>query len=476
MSCEADTCMRRLTIGQLIDWCRGTSGLPESDRRQPAGTVLHDSRLIGSRDIFLALRTGSNDGHAYIESAFRAGASTVIAAKKSRVAVSPRYEKRIIRVADPLTAVQRAARRYRKELGYLLVCITGSAGKTTTRSFLAAVLRQQFVVGETCGNWNNHIGVPLSLLRFTGDEWVGVLEMGANHEGELRKLSKIAAPDIAVLTNIGYAHVGTFGSLAATTRAKFEITEGLNRRDGFLVLNGDDRRLTAAARESGIPAISYGTSRKCSVRAEKIIVDPVDGVSFSVDGCEFVLRMPGRHFIYSALPAILIGRRCGIPDSRIVQALRKVKPVTLRGSIQTRDRVRFIVDCYNANPSSMESAIVYLDDVAKNGHKVAVVGEMLELGRYSKTMHRQLGKKIAKSGIDRLITVGPSAGIVRDGALSEGMPAGKTAVAATADDALPLVRSLTRTGDTVLLKGSRGMALETVFQRFRRSRTAYETI
>jgi len=450
----------------LIEWCQGVTAMPREERRKEAGTIIHDSRKIRPGDVFVALKPENNDGHAFIESAFENGAVAVIAAKKAYVDVKLSYEKRIIRVSDPLRAIQRAAQLYRKYLGILVVGVTGSSGKTTTRRFISAVLGSEYVVGETYTNWNNHIGVPLSLLKFNAQEWLGVIEMGANHCNEISRLSKIVRPDIGVITNIGYAHVGLFGSLAHTTTAKFEIVDGLNRKDGFLLLNGDDPRLIAEAKRRKIPAFFYGCSRRCSVRADRIFFDAENGISFFVDGSAFRLRMPGRHFIYSALPAVFLGRRCGISDEVISRALAEVRPVDMRGTIERRESIDFIVDCYNANPSSMKSALVYLNDCKPKGRKIAVVGEMLELGKYSGRLHFELGRAIARSGVDRLIAVGPSSEKIIRGAFDGGMKASSVKQAQSAVEALPLVRKTVRQGDTVLVKGSRGVHLETIVENF----------
>jgi len=457
----------RFTLGNLVTWCNASTELTGSMLKRKAGTIQNDSRLIAKGDIFLALATENNDGHQFIESAFKAGAQAAIAARGAHFTVSKKYANRILYVKDPLVAVQKAARKYREELGILMVGVTGSSGKTTTRSFISQVLRQVYAVGETWSNWNNHIGVPLSILKFDANEWLGVIEMGANHTGEIHTLSKISKPDIGVITNIGYAHVGLFGSLAKTTEAKFEITDGLERKKGFLLLNGDDPRLVAEAKKRGVRAALFGFSPQCGIRAENVVVDPKKGVSFTVDNVAFTMQMPGRHFIYSALPAIFLGRRCGIPDELIAQALASIAPVAMRGTLEQIGTTEVIVDCYNANPSSMKSALTYLDDVAGRRRKVAILGEMLELGRYSRKSHSELGSAAASSGVDRLIAVGPSAARIAEGAISQGMKAAHVKCYASAHDVIVEIDSVVKSGDTVLLKGSRGMHLEVVYEHMK---------
>jgi UDP-N-acetylmuramoyl-tripeptide--D-alanyl-D-alanine ligase len=455
-----------LTLGNIVEWSNGRSALSASALRAPVACVWNDSRKVTKGDVFAAIATESDDGHRYVGAAFKAGAAAAVVNRKTVIDCAPADRKKLIVVDDPLRAIGRAAARYRKELGILIIGVTGSSGKTTTRSFIASVLKQGFSVGETYSNWNNHIGVPLSILRFTGCEWAGVIEMGANHEHEIGPLSKITAPDIAVITNIGYAHVGFFGSLAATTRAKFEIANGLNKKDGFLLLNGDDPRLVAESRRLGLKTVLFGRSSRCDVRPENVSFDPEQGISFNLDGSEFHCSAPGRHFLYSALPAIFLGRRCGIPDEKIAQALAAQKPLALRGYIEKKKGASFIVDCYNANPSSMNIALETLVETAAPEQRVAIVGDMRELGKYSKKLHRELGAMLAKSKVNRVIAVGDFAGDVADGAVEAGMPARRICTVCTAEDAVVVARKMVKQGDVVLIKGSRGVHLETVFEKF----------
>ncbi|MCU0609338.1 MAG: UDP-N-acetylmuramoyl-tripeptide--D-alanyl-D-alanine ligase [Chitinispirillaceae bacterium] len=455
-----------LTLGDLIEWGAAESALSRRGRGMAVNFVWNDSRKVGAGDVFVALSTDKDDGHRYVATAFSAGAAAVIVEKKAVVECAERDQSKLIVVKNSLRAIQMIAARYRAEQGMLIVGVTGSSGKTTTRSYIASVLKTGFRVGETFSNWNNHIGVPLSLLRFRSDEWIGVVEMGANHEREISVLSKIARPDIGVITNIGYAHLGLFGSLAATTQAKFEIVDGLNKKDGFLLLNGDDARLVAHAKKHRLPAMFFGLSSGCDVRPEKISFDPERGIGFILDNAQFHLPMAGRHFIYSALPAIFLGRRCGIADQQIAEAVAAQKPPAMRGAIESRKNARFIVDCYNANPSSMKSAVALLCEKTGRQHRVAIVGDMLELGKFSKRLHRDLGRLLAESGVRVVVAVGAFAGDVADGAVAAGMSPEKITAVATAEDAIAPAKSLIREGDVVLVKGSRGVHLETVFEKY----------
>ncbi|MDR2694009.1 MAG: UDP-N-acetylmuramoyl-tripeptide--D-alanyl-D-alanine ligase [Chitinispirillales bacterium] len=457
----------KLTLGSLIDWSSGKSDLSESARKRKVAVVWNDSRKVtpgGGGDVFVALRGDADDGHRYVESAFKSGAVAAIVDKKGICAVPEKYRKKCIIVGDTLKSIQKAAARYRREMGLLVVGVTGSNGKTTTRSFISAALKSVVKTGETYTNWNNHIGVPQSVLRFDGDEFAGVLEMGANHTGEIRRLTKICGPDIAVITNIGYAHVGLFGSLDKTVEAKFEIAEGLSR-GGFMLLNGDDNRLVKGAQKRGLKSVFFGTSPKCGVRARNIVVDE-SGVRFTVDGRGYGMSMPGRHFIYCALPAIHIAKRCGLADEAIQEAIASLKPVALRGKLEVKRGIRFIVDCYNANPSSMSGAVRYLADVTPNANgRVAVIGDMGELGRYTNRLHIKLGEELVKKGdVQKIVAVGNFSESVKAGAVKAGMSARKIFLADSADAAIDVCRYVLKRGETVLLKGSRNVGLEKVFE------------
>jgi len=465
-ACTEQSNSTPLTLGHLVTWCCGKSELPVSKLSLKVGTVWNDSRKVMPGDVFVALKSERDDGHAYVVNALKAGAIAAIVDKKSTIECTAAQARKLIRVTDPLKAVQKAAAKYRQEMGILLVGVTGSNGKTTTRTFISSVLRQGLDISETFGNWNNHIGVPLSLLRFSGNEWAGVIEMGANHVGEIHELTTIAKPDIAVITNIGYGHVGLFGSLDNTTKAKFEIADGLNKKSGFMLLNGDDPRLVKGAKERGLNSVFYGFSSKCTVRPQNVTIDAVKGISFELDGYTFRLAMPGRHFIYSALPAIFIGRRCGIPDDRIAKALLEQKPVTMRGAVEMKKGTRFILDCYNANPSSMKSAITYLSDITPEVNRVAIVGDMKELGKYASKLHQELGKNLVDAKVNKILAVGEFAEEIKKGAVTAGMSAGSIMIADCAGNAVEKAREIVVKGDTVLLKGSRGVQLETVFERF----------
>ena len=452
------------TVGDLARWC-GARTIPQpATARRRVRLVQHDSRLVGPRDVFVALKTDVNDGHAYVAQAFEAGAVSAVVSTRGAAALPPGLQGKVIVTTNPLKGVQRAARTWRTNLGTLVVGITGSNGKTTMRSFVSTVLGSALPVCATEGNYNNHIGVPLSLLRMKEEHYVGVFEMGANHRGEIHTLSSLVKPDIAIITSIGYSHVGTFGSLQATTAAKLEIIDGLNPK-GILLVNGDDGRLVRAARACGVAPVLFGTSARCAVRALDVRVS-LRETSFRHEGQRYRLTAGGSHYVYPALVALHLAQRLGIERTCMVEAVAGLEAAALRGGIRTVGSVTFLLDCYNANPSSMRCALEQLCCAAGRSRRVAVVGDMLELGRFSTRLHRELGRKLAAVGVRLVVAVGEQACHVADGALQAGLCARSIEVVTHAREAATVLAKRIRSSDVVLLKGSRALALESVYEHF----------
>jgi UDP-N-acetylmuramoyl-tripeptide--D-alanyl-D-alanine ligase len=454
-----------ITLDQFIRFSGGSSRILAGERAERINAVWNDSRKVGAGDVFVALSTEHDDGHSYVKNALRQGAIAALVARAKLSMFSGEEKARLIAVRDPLTGLQAVASRYRATLPCRMVGITGSSGKTTTRTFISAVLNQGLVVRETQGNWNNHIGVPLSLLCFTGKEDAGVLEMGANHKREIHVLSNIIRPDIGIITNIGYAHIGYFGSLKNILRAKFEIVDGM-RKNSLLLLNGDDPLLVQRAKTAKQRVVFFGTSQRCGIRAGDVRLTKNRHMEFTVSGRRYEIPMPGRHFVYAALAAIAAANEFGIPDTKVAKAFASLKPLSMRGAIRKKAGATFIVDCYNANPSSMKSGIALLSDVAGPKPKVAIVGDMLELGRYATQEHTSLGKQLADARVDRILAVGHFARDIAQGAHKAGMAIKKIVTAVSSAEAIPMARKMVKRGDTVLLKGSRGIHLETVLEGF----------
>ncbi|MBD3420985.1 MAG: UDP-N-acetylmuramoyl-tripeptide--D-alanyl-D-alanine ligase [Chitinivibrionales bacterium] len=455
----------RFSIGDMVNLLGIKQAYSQRLLAARVGNFWMDSRKLQPGDVFIALESDRNDGHAYVESALEAGAQIALVKKSKLSRYHRRMHRRLLPVTEPLKAVHKVAAAYRKKLNIPLIGITGSNGKTTTRNFAARVLKTHMPLGETWSNWNNHIGVPLSLLRFTGAERAGIIEMGANHPGEIHQLTMTTRPDIAVLTNIGYAHVGLFGSLKKTADAKLEITDGL-RKDGRLLINGDDPRLASPARQYRFATHSFGFGKKCTLRAVDYRVIDNSSLSFTVDDFTYRMNLVGRHFVYCALPALYLGRHFGMSEGAIAHALLSLQPVALRGTIEQTSDVTFIVDCYNANPSSMRSALELLCDIAPESKRAAIVGDMLELGGYAGKLHFALGKQLANAHCKPIIAVGNYARRIAEGALNAGASAGSVIAVESADEAAKQAHQTVSAGKTVLLKGSRGLQLENVFRLF----------
>lgn len=430
---------------------------------RPVKNLWMDSRKIESGDLFVALSGEVVDGHDYVETALNAGAVAALVAKDQVGRYSVEVQEQLIVVEDPFTALQVGAREYRRMLNIPFVAVTGSNGKTSTAHFLKEILSTAFTVGTTHGNFNNHIGLPLSIFRFDGMEDIAVLEMGANHMGEIAELAAIAEPDMGIITNVGYAHVGEFGSIENTASAKFELAEAINKIGGLLFLNGDDKISVEKNIEMELPAFYFGEREHNSFCAENVTCSDEGCYSFDCNGSHFELTIPGKHFMYNLLPALAIAFRLNIVPELLEQKTKELKPANLRGTIREINGVRFIEDCYNANPSSMKVATELLRDIPVTGRRVAVAGDMLELGDYSKKLHTDCGKFFHECGIDSLIAVGEFAQDIISGAEESGLAKEKLYAVSSVEQAAEKLMGITGEGDLVLLKGSRGVGLEQIF-------------
>ncbi|MCU1262723.1 MAG: UDP-N-acetylmuramoyl-tripeptide--D-alanyl-D-alanine ligase, partial [Bryobacterales bacterium] len=351
-----------------------------------------DSRTTAGGDLYFALRGEVHDGHEFVQAAFEKGAVAAVVEREVQAAGLQ------IPVPNSLAALQQLAANARTRWAGRVVGVTGSAGKTSTKDAIAALLSTEIPVGKTEGNFNNHIGLPLSILRLPDNAKAAVVEMGMNHAGEIRGLAQIAKPDIGVVTNVGYAHLEFFDSIDGITLAKRELIEALPR-EGTAVLNADDPRVAAFARVHRGPVVTYGFSESANVRAEE-----VGDSRFRCLGVEFETQLAGRHAISNILAGIAVAGIFGIPPSRLTDAVRALAPGSMRGERTVHDGITILNDCYNSNPAAARSMIDVLRDVPAR-RRIAVLGEMLELGDGTESLHRDLGKYVAESGIDVLITI-----------------------------------------------------------------------
>jgi len=369
-----------------------------------------------------------------------------------------------LRVADTTLALQQLGSGLRQRWGGTVVGVTGSAGKTTTKDTIAALVSAAFPTGRTIGNLNNHYGVPLSLLRLPDDCSVAVIEMGMNRAGEIRELARIARPEIGVVTNVGWAHAENFpDGVAGIAAAKRELIEDLPP-DGIAILNGDDARVRGFADRHPGRSILFGLSADAEVRAENVELLPKGGATFRVVGVEFQSPLTGRHEISNVLAGIAVARALGIAPEKLRDAVRHLAPGKMRGERSERNGILIINDSYNANPEAMKSMLELLAGTPVR-RRIAVLGEMLELGHEGDGLHRCIGRFLAAQGINAVVGIRGAARLLVEEAVQAGLSDGAAYFFSTPEEAGDFLRGYMQPGDAVLFKGSRGVAVEKALAR-----------
>jgi UDP-N-acetylmuramoyl-tripeptide--D-alanyl-D-alanine ligase len=432
----------------------------------PSGFSI-DSRAIAPGQAFFAI-VAERNGHAFVADAARRGASVVVVSEAvDAAALAPAV---VIQVADTTRGLQELARAVRRQSGAQVVAITGSAGKTTTKEAAAAFLETTFSVVKNPGNLNNHLGLPLSVLEMRHGADVAVMELGMNHAGEIRILVGIAEPDIRVWTNAGDAHIGHFGSVDAIADAKAEILEGSHPSTVF-VGNADDARVMA--RTQGFPGrvITFGVGGAAAVRAADVVDLGLAGTEFTLvtaAGERSVrLPLPGRGNLSNVLCAAAVALELGVPVDAVAARAATLMPSPRRGEVRrTGNGITVVDDSYNSSPSALMHALDMLSGDRRARRRVAVLGEMLELGEGAVRLHEACGRAAAAAGLGLLITVGGDAAqAMGKAALDAGMSASTVQHVATSTAAADLACSLVHAGDVVLVKGSRGVRMERVVDR-----------
>lgn len=457
-----------LTMSELAHICGGilTFVGGEFNKDMPFGYVCTDSRETADGALFVALGGERVDGHDYIDAAVSSGSGCVLCERIPQMRNDRKYV--AVVVEDSLKAIGELAKAYDRKMNHRKVAITGSVGKTTTKEFVSCVLSESFRVHKTQGNYNSTIGMPLSMLSMSNDTEVSVLEMGMSAIGEIEYLSRIAEPDIAIVTNVGSSHMGHLGSRENIGKAKLEIVKGL-KKGGTLLLNGDDDILRAYDNPD-FRAVYVGIDTDCDFRAVNIR-QTVNKTVFDIQMrdrtlCGVTIPTVGYHNVYAALFAYATGVRMNLSDEAILCGLSSFKPVGMRQNIYEVGGVTVIEDCYNASPESMGAAIKVLRDITpENGRMTALLGDMYELGSMSESFHEQVGMAFAAAGGKMLYTFGQSADYIARGAMLGGVETEN--IFRNSDVKSPeisgemLLRSLRR-GDTLLVKASRGAAAERV--------------
>jgi UDP-N-acetylmuramoyl-tripeptide--D-alanyl-D-alanine ligase len=426
-----------------------------------------DSRSIGPGQAFFAI-VAARDGHAFVADAVAKGASVVVVSEPVDVEMlAPAV---VVQVADTTRALQDLGRMVRRRSGAHVVAITGSAGKTTTKETVAAFLEVRFSVVKNPGNLNNHLGLPLSLLEVRHGADVAVMELGMNHAGEIRVLVGIAEPDVRVWTNVGDAHIGHFGSVDAIADAKAEILEGAGP-DTLFVGNADDPRVVARARGFAGRTVTFGYVEGADVRAVDVEDLGLDGMQATVvtPRGRGSLRMPllGRGNLANVLCATAVATELGVPLDEVITRATALTPARRRGEVvRLGGGVRVVDDSYNSSPSALARALEMLSRERGASRRVAVLGEMLELGAQSEALHAACGRAAAASGLGVLVTVGGEAArVMGEAAVAAGMNRSAVVHVASSAEAADVAASLVRDGDVVLVKGSRGVKTDLVVDR-----------
>jgi UDP-N-acetylmuramoyl-tripeptide--D-alanyl-D-alanine ligase len=457
----------RLTLEWAADAVAGD--IRHGDPRGEVGNVVIDTRVLQPGDFFVALRGDRFDGHDFVAEAFSRGAGGVIV-KRGFTSGVANGRGAVIEVDDTTIALQRLGHAVRRASAARVVAITGSAGKTTTKDAIAEFLSARFRVVKNKGNLNNHIGLPLSLLQLRQKPDIAVMELGMNHPGEISTLVAIAEPELRVWTNVGDAHIGFFGSADAIADAKAEILERA-AADHVLVGNADDRRVMERARRFAGRVVTFGISDAATVRARDVEYLGINGMRarVSTPAGERILNtsLLGWGNLQNVLAASAAALEMGIALDAVVAAAGRLKAADRRGAVRRlRGGIVLVDDSYNSSPSALRQALDVVAKETRVTRKVAVLGEMLELGDQTATLHAELGRYAATSGLRLLVTIGGNgARHLADAAISAGMPASAITYFERSDLAASEVARQIRAGDLVLVKGSRGTRTDLVADR-----------
>lgn len=451
--------MKGLTLRNIARVCGGIYIGKDEDLDREITAVTTDSRMAEPGGLFAAIRGARTDGHDYIPSVFEKGALVVFSEHEL-----PDAAGNYIQVSSTIDALGAVAGYYLEQLGIPVVGITGSVGKTSTKEMIAAVLAQKYHVLWTSGNFNNALGLPLTIFRLREEHEIAVLEMGINHFGEMHVLAGIAKPDTCVITNIGECHLEFLGDRGGVLRAKSEIFDYL-RPDGCVILNGDDDKLETLTEVKGIRPVFFGIGRENDIWADAIEKNGLDGISCRIhtEQGEFAVQipMPGIHMVRNALAGTAVGLHYGLTTEEIRAGIESLQPVAGRFHIVRTGTLTIIDDCYNANPMSMKASLGILQDA--QGRKIAILGDMGELGADEEKIHREVGEYAGGLELDCCICAGSLCRSLAEGirAVNPGM---QVMHFADPEELLGKLPMLVRRGDTVLVKASHFMHFEKVVE------------
>ena len=464
----------KMTVGEIVEATSGKLVVGSTMHHTVHGAtdvvtgISTDSRTIIPGDLFVALHGKNHDGHDHLKEVARKGVAVVVVDQDIPDAV-----KNQIRVRDTLKALGDIAHAWRKRFLIPVIAVTGSNGKTTTKDLIAAVLGcggRRYCVLKTEGNFNNLIGLPQTLFRLNHKIEVAVLEMGMNQSGEIARLAQIAAPIAGVITNVARAHLEGLSTLDHVANAKGELLEGLPRH-GQAILNADDISFEKLKSKARCPIVSFGSHPDADIRLLAIHSQGLDKTSFEVSLNDkrviFTMSALGRHNVFNALAAIAVGSYLKVPVSEMKKALADFKPVSRRMEIVSLPgQIDIINDCYNANPDSVIASLEFLKETGGERRRVAILGEMLELGGYALKGHREVGSQAARAGVDLLFAIGKHARDMTRSARSHGVC--EVFAFKSVEESLSLILSQIQPGDLVLIKGSRGMKMERITEEIKK--------
>jgi UDP-N-acetylmuramoyl-tripeptide--D-alanyl-D-alanine ligase len=442
------------------------------------GEVVTDSNKVQPGSVFVALKGERLDGHRFVGQAVRCGAHCVVVHRELHP--SAYGAATVVKVGDTLRALGDLAHYRRKIYRPAVLAITGSNGKTTTKELLTAILEEAALkrkslrgkILKTEGNFNNLVGLPLTLLRLRRTDKVAVVELGTNHPGEIKRLAEIAAPDMGIITSVAAAHLEGLNSLAGVAREKGALFSGI-RPDGMIAVNLDDPWVRRLGQRFNGRKITYGARGQARVESWRSLGAKGMMLDLRVGRRRLRVRLNflGEHNMVNALGATAMAYGFGASLAAIRRGLQKAKPFPMRMQLENWKKVGIINDAYNANPASMEAAIKALAAIKCRGEKTAILGDMFELGRQTRRQHLQLGKQVARAGIDRLYLLGAQAKQVKQGALQSGMAAERIVIGKDHADLAKRLRSHVRGGDWLLFKGSRGMKMERALNQLKSGST-----
>lgn len=452
--------MKNMTLENIAKACNGIYVGDEDLKSKEITGVEKDSRLIEDGYLYLPFAGARVDGHDFIPQVFDKGALCTLSEKDLDNPKGP-----YIKVESVATALKDIAEFYRKQLSCKIIGITGSVGKTSTKEIIASVLEEKFKVLKTEGNYNNEIGEPLTILKIRDEHEVAVIEMGISDFEEMHRLAKVSRPDVCVITNIGTCHLENLGDRDGVFKAKTEIFDNL-KENAYVVLNGDDDKLSQIKDVRGVKPVFFGIETDRDVCAVKYQSLGIEGTKVTIryfdEEFETIIPIPGHHMIYNAMAASCFGKHFGMTTEEIDKGIRSLKAISGRNNIFHTDKYVVIDDCYNANPMSMKASLSVLNEA--NTRKVAILGNMYELGENEKQLHREVGMHAANLGIDVVICIGELAKNIADAA-KENNKNIKVFYFETKEEFENKMDDILKENDSILVKASNSMKFKTIVEK-----------